>query len=35
MYCLFEIGVFCARFYVGKRRRSDVDAEDDEQDQAS
>ncbi len=35
MYCLFEIGVFFARFYVGKRRRSDVDAEDDEQDQAS
>jgi len=25
MYCLFEIGVFFARFYVGKKRRSDVD----------
>jgi len=26
---LFEIGVFFARFYVGGRRRSDVDNETD------
>ena len=29
MYLLFEIGVFFARFYVGGRRRSDVDNETD------
>ncbi|WJD50532.1 Sec-independent protein translocase subunit TatC [Enterobacter sp. PGRG2] len=30
MYCLFEIGVFFSRFYVGKRRfRSDESEEDD------
>jgi len=29
MYLLFEIGVFFARFYVGARRRSDVDTESD------
>lgn len=30
MYCLFEIGVFFSRFYVGKRRfRSDENEEDD------
>jgi sec-independent protein translocase protein TatC len=29
MYLLFEIGVFFARFYVGARRRSDVDSESD------
>lgn len=23
MYCLFEVGVFFSRFYVGKGRRSD------------
>ncbi|MJH74955.1 twin-arginine translocase subunit TatC, partial [Salmonella enterica] len=27
MYCLFEIGVFCSRFYVGKRRTRDEDNE--------
>lgn len=26
MYCLFEIGVFCSRFYVGKRRTCDEDS---------
>lgn len=31
MYCLFEVGVFCARFYVGKNRRD----EDEEQDAES
>ncbi|MNY51536.1 Sec-independent protein translocase protein TatC [compost metagenome] len=29
MYCLFEVGVFFSRFYVGKRR-----APDDEEDEA-
>jgi len=29
MYLLFEIGVFFARFYVGGRRRADVDKEND------
>ena len=29
MYLLFEIGVFFARFYVGGRRRADVDSEAD------
>ena len=30
MYCLFEVGLFCSRFYVGKRRfRSDESDEDD------
>ncbi|ACS87512.1 Sec-independent protein translocase subunit TatC [Musicola paradisiaca] len=28
MYLLFEIGVFFARFYVGKRRRGDEDTEE-------
>lgn len=27
MYCLFEVGVFFSRFYVGKRRRDDVSEE--------
>ncbi|MEM6162603.1 Sec-independent protein translocase subunit TatC [Erwinia sp. P6884] len=27
MYCLFEVGLFCSRFYVGKRRRDDVQEE--------
>ncbi|WP_455820863.1 Sec-independent protein translocase subunit TatC [Pseudomonas cerasi] len=31
MYCLFEVGVFVSRFYVGKNRRN----EDDEQDAES
>ncbi|AFJ48791.1 Sec-independent protein translocase subunit TatC [Shimwellia blattae] len=30
MYCLFEVGVFCSRFYVGKRR---IPQEDEEQDE--
>jgi sec-independent protein translocase protein TatC len=30
MYLLFEVGVFCARFYVGKRRKS-AEAEQDEE----
>lgn len=29
MYLLFEVGVFFARFYVGKRRRSEVDEDND------
>lgn len=32
MYCLFEVGVFCARFYVGKNRR---DGDEEEQDAES
>ena len=35
MYCLFEIGVFFARFYVGKKRRSDDDDEADSEPDAS
>lgn len=27
MYCLFEVGVFFSRFYVGKRRTRDEDNE--------
>lgn len=32
MYLLFEVGVFFARFYTGKQRRSDVEEEDEEVD---
>ncbi|MEJ5064211.1 Sec-independent protein translocase subunit TatC [Erwinia sp. MYb375] len=28
MYCLFEVGVFVSRFYVGKNRRDEDDAQD-------
>mgnify|MGYP003365012456 CR=1 FL=1 len=35
MYCLFEIGVFFARFYVGKKRRRDDDDEADSEPDAS
>ncbi|MDX6941687.1 twin-arginine translocase subunit TatC, partial [Enterobacter kobei] len=30
MYCLFEVGVFLSRFYVGKRRTRDEDNEAEE-----
>jgi len=30
MYCLFEIGMFFARYYVGKGRRDGEDEADDE-----
>jgi sec-independent protein translocase protein TatC len=30
MYCLFEVGVFFSRFYVGKRRTRDEDNEAEE-----
>jgi sec-independent protein translocase protein TatC len=33
MYCLFEVGVFFSRFYVGKRRPQDD--EDDESDKTT
>lgn len=32
MYLLFEVGVFCSRFYVGKGRRGDDDDEDEDED---
>jgi len=35
MYILFEIGVFCARYYVGKRRRGDEDDDVDSESDAS
>ncbi|MCT4707405.1 Sec-independent protein translocase subunit TatC [Enterobacteriaceae bacterium H11S18] len=28
MYCLFEVGVFCSRYYVGKGRRDGAEGED-------
>ncbi|SPW34964.1 Sec-independent protein translocase protein TatC [Cronobacter sakazakii] len=28
MYCLFEVGIFFSRFYVGKRRPREQDAEE-------
>jgi sec-independent protein translocase protein TatC len=34
MYCLFEVGVFFSRFYVGKRRPQEGE-EDDESDKTT
>ncbi|ELY6226134.1 Sec-independent protein translocase subunit TatC [Cronobacter muytjensii] len=31
MYCLFEVGIFFSRFYVGKRRPREADAEEAEE----
>jgi len=28
MYCMFEVGIFFSRFYVGKRRPREQDAEE-------
>jgi sec-independent protein translocase protein TatC len=35
MYCLFEIGVFFARYYVGKGRRDNQDEDVDSESDAS
>lgn len=32
MYCLFEVGVFCSRFYIGKRRFRQDDGDESEDD---